>query len=133
MALLIGARARILTVHLKVTALEALNAGGKAGVWLHEVDSELVEAETLKCLGTLHVPLDFAKSISYAIATWSRCKVALYKVRHIRITDSSRFNLQPKVVTVTRLRFYSLARTTCLRVERWLATLVFPRRPISLI
>ena len=133
MALLVGTRARILTVHLKVTALEALDAGGKAGVWLHEVDSELVKAETLERLGTLHVPLDLAKSISYAVAARSRCIVALHKVWHIRITDSSRFNLQPKIVTVTSLRFHSLARTTCLRMERWLATLVFPRRPISLI
>ena len=67
MALLVGTRARILTIHLKVAALEALDAGGKAGVWLHEVDSELVEPEPLQSLRAFHVSVDFLETVRVVI------------------------------------------------------------------
>ena len=42
-------------------------------MWLHELDTELVETEPLQGLGFLHIPTYFVKSIRNAVSsgTWS--------------------------------------------------------------
>ena len=64
---------RFRSAHL--ATLKPFDLGGKARMWLDELDAELVETEPLQGLCFLHIPTYFVKSIRNAVSSGARSEL----------------------------------------------------------